>query len=164
VRPRLSRLYAAGEFESYSAYTQQFLSGAAGIALVALALMLVFADRIVAFLYGSGFQDAGMVLRIHVVSAPFVFLGVAGSQWFVDRGLTRAVMTRSLAGAVLNVLLNLALIPSFGAVGSSIATLVAYATSGVLFNGVSRETRPLFWMQVRALRLRWPHTAAGHSG
>lgn len=156
VRPRLARMLAAGLEQRYLAATQRFMTALGGLAVLAVAFVLVTADQLVQILYGSDFSPAGPVLRVHVLAAPFVFLGVAGSQWFVDRGLTRAVIFRSTFGAVLNVALNLALIPSQGAMGAAIATLVAYAVSSVLLNGVSRQTRPLFRLQTRSFILRWP--------
>ena len=156
IRPRLARMFAARREQRYLAATQRFMTALVGVAVLAAALVLLAADLIIQFLYGTDFSPAGPVLRVHVLAAPFVFLGVAGSQWFIDRGLTQAVMRRSTVGAVLNVVLNLALIPSQGAMGASIATLTAYAVSGVLLNGVTRQTRPLFGLQVRSFVLRWP--------
>jgi O-antigen/teichoic acid export membrane protein len=52
----------------------------------------------------------------------------------------RGVMIRVGATAVLNIALNFALVPSFGAQGSAIATLLCYALYGVL---IAQLVRPL---------------------
>ena len=158
VRPRLARMYAAGNLNRYLASTQQFMTALFALALLALVFVMLAANQIIGLLYGSEFLPASRVLVIHVFAAPFVFLGVAGGQWFIDRNMSRVVMIRSTVGAVLNVILNLALIPSQGAMGASIATLTAYAVAGVLLNGVSRQTRPLFRLQAWSFVLRWPTT------
>jgi polysaccharide transporter, PST family len=156
VRPRLARMYATGELDRYRVSTQQFMTALSALSLPAIAVVMLAADAIIGLVYGSDFLPASPVLRIHILAAPFVFLGVASSQWFIDRSMTRAVMIRSTVGAVLNVTLNLALIPWYGAMGASIATLCAYATSWFLANAAARSTRPLFALQVRGLLLRWP--------
>lgn len=156
-RPQLSRMFAAGQSSRYRVATQKFMTVAVGVSLIVLALVLLAANQIIGFLYGVEFSEASPVLRIHILSAPFVFLGVAASPWFIDHGMTRAVMVRSTLGAALNVILNFALIPRYGALGASVATLVAYA-SGVLINVFPAATRTLFWMQMKALRLYWPRT------
>lgn len=156
ARPRLARMYAAGDLDRYRASTQRFMTALSALALISVAGVMVAADQIIGVLYGSEFVGAAPVLRVHILAAPFVFLGVAGSQWFVDRGMTRTLMTRSIVGAVLNVALNLVLIPRYGAMGASIATLCAYAIAGCLVNAVTPSTRPLFALQARGLLLRWP--------
>jgi polysaccharide transporter, PST family len=155
IRPRLARMYASGHLDRYQTSMQQFMTALSALSLMAIAVVMVAADLIIRWIYGSDFLPAGPVLRIHILAAPFVFLGVAGSQWFIDRGMTRAVMIRSTVGAVLNVTLNLVLIPPFGATGASVASLCAYTVSWFLANA-TQSTRPLFALQARGLILRWP--------
>lgn len=155
ARPRLARLFAQAGHDTYRRATQRFISGLAGTSLILVASVVLLAEQVVAVVYGAEFAAATPILRLHILAAPFVFIGVGGGQWFVDKGLTRLVMQRSVAGAGLNILLNLILIPSLGGLGAAIATLVAYA-SGVFLNAFHPSTRSLFRMQVAALGLRWP--------
>ena len=62
---------------------------------------------------------------IQIWSVIFVFLGVASSKWFIAEGLQKYSFYRTLAGAVLNVILNFILIPLYGIYGAAIATLVS---------------------------------------
>lgn len=156
VRPQLARLHANEQYTAYRVYIQRFMTATVGLSLLALVLVILLAHPIISLIYGVEYVDASILLRIHILSAPFAFLHVAASPWFVDRSMTRAVLARSSAGAAINVATNLVLIPHYGAIGASIATLLAYASS-VLLNGLAVSTRPVFWMQIRALRLFWPH-------
>ncbi|MNI74122.1 hypothetical protein D3C73_1301880 [compost metagenome] len=65
------------------------------------------------------------MLSIHIWSGIFVFLGTASSQYLVAEGFTKISFYRTAAGALINILLNLVLIPRYGGVGASIATLIA---------------------------------------
>lgn len=159
LHPAISRLHHADDLRSHAQATQQFLSLAWGAAFLAASSTFALAQPLVAFLYGDAFADSVGVLRIHVLGMPFVFLGVAGGQWFIDKGLMRFVLKRSAVGAALNIGMNAILIPSFGASGAAAATFVAYA-SGVFFNGLDASARPLFVMQCRALRFAWRSSAA----
>jgi PST family polysaccharide transporter len=60
-------------------------------------------------------------------------------------------MAHTLGGAFLNVGLNLALIPRFGASGAALATLISQAFTAVLFNGLARATWPILSMQMRSI-------------
>jgi O-antigen/teichoic acid export membrane protein len=83
-------------------------------------------DSIIQFIYQDRFPGAGLMLSIHIWSGIFVFLGTASSQYLLAEGLTRISFIRTGIGAVVNILLNIWLIPEYGGVGASIATLAAY--------------------------------------
>jgi Na+-driven multidrug efflux pump len=51
---------------------------------------------------------------------------VASSSFLVTENLGRISMYRTLFGLAINVVLNVALIPGYGAMGAAIATVVSY--------------------------------------
>jgi polysaccharide transporter, PST family len=166
LRPTLSRLYADGDFASYAIAIQRFMAAAAAVSYIALGGMILLGPAVVVMLYGNEFAPAGRVLQLHILAAPFIFLGVAADPWFLDRRLGRVVLMRSVAGAIVNVALNLALIPPYGARGAAVATLVSYLLASVLLNGLWPAGRPVLRLQVRALLLRSsdPYSAASRWG
>ena len=153
LRPTLSRLHARGADSEYSRVLQRFMVGAAAVSYLAVAGVLLLGPRLVFLLYGVEYEPSAVVLQLHILAAPFVFLGVAAGPWFIDRRMSRVVLNRSAAGATINVALNLALIPTMGARGAAIATLVSYALSGVAMNGLSSTSRPIVVKQLRGLLL-----------
>ena len=95
-----------------------------------IAIFISFtANYIVEVLYSNKFEGAGPMLSIHIWSGVFVFLGVASGQYLIAEGYTKISFYRTAAGAVVNVLLNIWLIPKYAGIGASIATLAAYATA-----------------------------------
>lgn len=88
-----------------------------------------FASDIIHIIYRGKFDGAGIMLSIHIWSGIFVFLGAASSQYLIAEGYTRISFYRTATGAVLNILLNLWLIPKYAGVGASVATLIACAVS-----------------------------------
>jgi PST family polysaccharide transporter len=121
---------------------------------VGIALPMTFlGPLLVVRLYGTAFAASGPILALHIWTAVFVFLGLAQGPWLVAEGLMKVSLNRTLAGGVVNVLLNLYLIPRFGGMGAAWATLAAQATSTLLVNAVDPRTRRIFWMELRALNL-----------
>lgn len=120
-----------------------------------VALIVTFsADWIVTFLFGEVYRQAGFVLAVHVWIGMFVSLGVASSKWFLIENLSKLIFYRTLYGALLNVLLNLLLIPTFGINGCLVATLVSYSFAALWFDAFSKKTREAFFMKVKALSFR----------
>lgn len=84
------------------------------------------AKPIIRSLYGIGFIEASPVLAIHMWGSVAVFLGIASSQHLLVKNLQKISFLRTLLGLVLNVGLNILMIPTMGAVGASIATVISY--------------------------------------
>ena len=110
---------------------------------------------IIRILYSSSYRGAAPVLAVHVWASVFVFLGVAQSPWDLSKDLLTLSLYRTIAGAVINAAMNLYLIPRYSAMGAAIATVVSYAISGVFANVFSAKTRPIFYMQMKALIPGW---------
>jgi len=119
---------------------------------VSIALLVTFSSGlIIDILYGDQYTDAALILAIHIWTAVFVFLGVASSNFFIIENLQIKSFTRTAIGAVLNIVLNLILIPRYFAIGAAISTLISQFCSAYLFDLLSRKTRILFAMKTRAL-------------
>jgi len=96
-----------------------------GIALV----MSFGADLIYHLLYKPAFWPGAPVLAVHVWAGIFVFLGSASGQYLIAEGYFKLSMLRTAVGAIVNILLNMYLIPIYGIVGAAYATLAAYAVA-----------------------------------
>jgi PST family polysaccharide transporter len=120
---------------------------------LALAVPMTFLARpVVALLFGPSFAGAAPILAVHIWTTVFVFWGVLGGAWMVSEGLTRISPIRSLQGAIINVLMNLWLIPRYGGLGAAIATLVSQACAVSFLNLTDARTRVLFRLQLGSFR------------
>lgn len=121
---------------------------------LSLALLMTFLSNwVVILLFGTAYQKAGPVLAVHIWAGAFVFLGVASGNWFLIEGLQRYTFYRTLLGAVVNVGLNLLMIPKFGATGAAYATVISYAIAAMFSDLLQKETRPMFRMKLRAFNI-----------
>ncbi len=125
-------------------------------ALIAVALAVptsIMAPWIVPFLFGANFSDASHILALHAWSALFVFTGVARGQYLLTEGLLRFSFVATVSGAIVNVGLNIVLIPRWGGIGAAWATLIAYAISSTASSFVYAPTRLIALQQLRSFNL-----------
>ena len=98
------------------------------------AVIALFSRPIVALLYGPAFEASSTVLAIHVFANIPVGLGVSQSIWIVNEGKNTLSLSKTVIGAISNVLMNLLLIPKYGALGAALATVVSFSMSAVFSN------------------------------
>lgn len=123
------------------------------LAIVVSLPVCLFADWIIEVIYGFAYKGAGDVLAIHVWVGVFAALNVASGKWFLAEGYTVLALKRNLYGAVLNVALNMLLIPEMGLRGAAFATLISYAISAYFSDVMSSKTRMLFYQKTKAFFL-----------
>ncbi|MES2278244.1 MAG: flippase [Bacteroidota bacterium] len=94
-----------------------------------IAAVITFASPLIYKLYKTEYAYATPTLSVHIWSGVFVFLGAASSQYLIAEGYNKLTFIRTGFGAIVNIVLNLWLIPAMGMMGAAIATLVAYASA-----------------------------------
>lgn len=137
--------------ELYTRRVAQLFSLMTILALPIIVLIMIFSNVLISFLYGSPYAAAGPVLAIHVMGCWFVFLGQAQEPWDVAENLMQLAMLRTASGALINILLNLLLIPHYAALGASVASVISLFIAGILLNLINKKTRPVFFMQVKSV-------------
>ena len=118
---------------------------------IGIAIPVTFmTDFIITILFGTKFLPAAPVLTIYIWAGIATFLGVASSQYLIIENLTKLAFYRTLMGMILNVILNLLLIPKYGIAGSALATLISYslAVFSIVFFSSSRQQ---FYLMIRSL-------------
>lgn len=133
LAPFLFRQKQRGE-QAYEAALLKTFRVFGGLGLACAILTALLAKPLIATLYGPAFADAAPVLAIHAFSNVFVFLGVAQSLWIVAESRGAIALARTLAGALVAVLLNLLLAPEYGAIGAAMAAVASYAVAAVFSN------------------------------
>ncbi|MEH2146000.1 flippase [Nostoc sp.] len=146
-------IYAAKE-KSESLYYHrigQLLSLMTCISLAIALPMTFLSDKIIMVMFGSGYAEAGPILAVHIWTSFFVFMGLATSPWFIAEGLNHVSLGKTLFGAILNIILNLLLIPKYAGLGAAIATIISQAAATFLCNAFDSRTQKIFQIQVRSL-------------
>ncbi len=118
---------------------------------VAIALPTTFlAPWVVRVLYGEAFLPAAGVLSIHIWAGVFVFLGCANGRWIIAENIHQIATIRSTAGAMVNVALNIVLIPKYGVNGAAVATFISVSVASHIAFLFINKARRAFIMQSKA--------------
>jgi O-antigen/teichoic acid export membrane protein len=111
----------------------------------------LFSDRIVLLLYNTTFARTGLLLSVLIWSGVFINLSIARNILTVSRNWLKVDLVSTFLGCLLNIILNYFLIPTYGAMGAIVASLISYwfAVHGTCF--IFRPLRPTGWMLAKAL-------------
>lgn len=116
------------------------------VSLPALGFTLVAAEPIVLLLFGEEFRDAAPALPILMGAFVLISLAHVTGHLVLVLGLQQRLLAYAAAGLVLNVGLNLLLIPSYGFLGAAWVTLATeLLVTGLVLLSVTRKLghRPL---------------------
>lgn len=116
-----------------------------------LLIVLPLAKPLIISLYGAEYQLAVPILSIYLWACIFAFQGITSSCWIIAEGLQKYSFYSTLSGAVLNIILNIVLIPRLQGIGAAIATLVSYAVASYFGYLVFPQTRGNALLTTKAL-------------
>ena len=136
---------------------------------------VLLAPSIIEFWFGASFSPSGNVLGILVLTVPLALVRLVQHAALITTGHQRDIMWATVAAAVLNVALNLVVIPRYGMVGASLATLVTEVMRSVLAQhfarragfpgpGLTRLWRPVVAATAMAVLLVWMDPASMWTG
>ena len=124
VYPVMSRLFNDSSSESltmlYERYFKYMLI--AGIPLGVGTSIL--AKQVILLLYGTGYEPSILALQILVWTIVFTFAGASYTQLLQSINKQMIITKISIICLIINIIINLILIPPYSYVGASIATLI----------------------------------------
>ncbi len=128
---------------------------------VAIAVPLIVVGPVVTrALYGPAYAAAGGLLPLLALRLFFTNFGMARSVFITNEGLFSFALSTAIAGAVINLGLNLWWVPHWGAKGAIAASLVSFAATTFAFDGLHPRMRANLRVMARAVLLPWsPHVA-----
>ncbi|MDP5291628.1 flippase [Oceanimonas sp. CHS3-5] len=148
--PKLIKLREENS-EQFNKRLQQLFDLLFILALGVAVIMSLLSEWVVGFLFGVYYVDSASVLVIHIWAAIFIFMRAAFSKWIlIENVLVFSLITQG-AGALVNVVLNYLLIPSFGVQGAAYATLISYSFSSFFSLFIYTKTRPIFIMMLKSI-------------
>jgi O-antigen/teichoic acid export membrane protein len=121
LTPRLARAWAHDR-AAHAALARRGVAGAMGLAVVVAAAVWLLASWTLGLLFGDPYRDAAPALRILAAGLPLVFAIWILHAIALSRFDQRLLLVATIAGGVVNVILNFALIPAYGRDGAALAT------------------------------------------
>lgn len=144
--PRASYYVEHGQMEQFRKITRKALNFVFLAAVPMMIYFILFAKQGIFLLSGENY--AGSVIPMQWIMPTLLFIGlsnVLGIQILVPLGRERVVLWSIVAGAAVDVVLNVLLIPRFGASGAAAATSAAeLVVLAVQFVVLGKEARTAF--------------------
>lgn len=150
VAPILTKIHQNDRAEVYRNRLFTIMRLLTWMSIVIALIVSVVSAPLINVLYGEQYKQAADVLIIHAWAGIFVCLGVSVGPWFTNAKLLHLTMYQTILGALVNIALNLFLLPIYGVVGAAISTVISYAVSALIFNAFLKQTRPVFMLQIRS--------------
>lgn len=124
--PRMSNIFANGDKEKMDRYLNKCLQGVAYVAIPMAVGIASIAKEFVPWFFGTGFEP---VIYLMMTLTPVLFLiamsNVMGVQYLLPSNKTKEFTASVTIGALVNVILNIILIPEIKALGACIASVAA---------------------------------------
>lgn len=136
---------------AYRAAMQRFFDLSTLLAYAVSVPTVLLAAWLVRTAYGELFLGAAPILSIHGWTLLWAALGVARGQYCLNEGHVRFQLAATTGGALLNIGLNLWLIPRYGGLGAAWATLASQAVAAWITSFLYAPLRECAAMQARAL-------------
>ncbi len=129
--PIISKLYANNRMKETKKTYQIVAKWIYFIMFPVFFILLLYPKLILGFLFKDVYMKGGLILRI--LTLGFIVRAIVGlnGPTLVSMGKTKIVFYGSLIGVGLNLILNVALIPSMGVAGAAIASGIAYTCTNL---------------------------------
>lgn len=114
----------------------------------------VLARPLISIMYGESYLPAIAPLRIITWYTAFSYLGVARNAWIVSKDRQKYLFGIYVSSAVANVILNYLLIPSMGASGAAIASLIAQVLTTLVVPFFMKDMRENSMLILDAILLK----------
>jgi O-antigen/teichoic acid export membrane protein len=99
---------------------------------LALVLGGIFASYLIPFVYGQDFSGSILAAQILFASVLFASIGKIVFPYYSSQNKHRFYLISTFISFILNIIINLFLIPIFGIAGAAIASLISYAIFGLV--------------------------------
>ncbi len=132
VNPTIVQLQTSDP-AAHARLVRAVIRGAVLPMLLIVAVGVALAGTIVDVLLGPAYAASAEILRIHIWTLPFVAIGSVTTTLLVNEHAEGVVLMATVLAALLNIALNLVLIPHLAGIGCAIATMLAQIGSSIAF-------------------------------
>ncbi len=103
---------------------------------------IVLGTQIMSFIFGAPYAVGGLAFKLLAATLMFDFTAAIIINALFAYGHQKSLITSSILGSVVNVGLDLLLIPSFGIAGSAVSTLIAQAVNNAYLWYAMKKVNP----------------------
>lgn len=148
--PAIVKLKQGNDYE-YRRRMSQLLSILIWGSVFAAVVVFFVGEHLMVLAFGDAYKDSAAVLSIVMWTAVFASIGSLSARYFNAERMEKKIALRTALAAMLNVGLNLILIPMYGIKGAAIATLFCTFFANYLMDWFDKDLRILLEIKHRAL-------------
>jgi len=126
-----------------------------GLFLLTAVPLVLFGPLATRLLFGASYAGAAVLLPWLAFRLFFTNFGVARSVFITNEGLFRFGLITALAGAAVNIGLNLLLVPRWGARGAILSSFVSFGLTTFALEIFQPQARDNLRLMARAVFLPW---------
>lgn len=131
--PRMSYLLADGKQKEADDLFVTTLEGVAAVCIAISCGIAAVANEFIPIFFGKGYEPC---ILITIVFTPILlikgFAVIARTQYLIPMKMEKEFTKSVIGGAIVNLIMNLILIPKYGALGAAIATVIAEMVACVM--------------------------------
>lgn len=142
-KERNQEIYEKRVIQLYSIITCLSLAQSIGMTLLAKPLVFV--------LYGKNYSKTAGILAVAVWYITFGHYGSVRNIWILAEGKQKCLTGINVVGAILNVILNLCLIPVLGSIGAALASVITQFLTNVVIGFIYKPIRRNNYLMIKSL-------------
>ena len=144
--PRASYYIQNNRMDEFKKISQKALNFVFLVATPLMVYFIIFAKQGIYFLSGSQFE--GAIVPMQIIMPTLLLIGltnILGIQILVPLGEEKIVLKSEIAGAIVDLIINILLIPKYGASGAAIGTVAAEAVVFIVqYDALKNQIRDVF--------------------
>jgi len=140
--PKLIELYQKKDFISFKIIFHKFKILIVSSSIILGIILSLIIDPLISFLNKDGYSSEIYTFYVLILSNIILNFSFIPHYLLYVKEKDKFILYGTISGTILNIMLNLILIPQYGIIGSAYSILISYIavlTSKILFNGISRE-------------------------
>lgn len=145
--PVMSRLYGTSR-ESLQKITEKYFKFMILISIPMGLLITFFAGNIIFFLFGNAYYPSVIALQILIWATVITFINASYNQLFQSSNKQMTITKIAFLGMILNIVLNLILIPKYSYIAASINTLITELSGAIIILSIAHRSNLLKGKQV----------------
>lgn len=146
--PRIANLHGKGAKDEIRGYLKKTFGIITFISVPLMFGIIAVSDRFIPMFFGDEYLPVVPLAKISAVMIVIIGLGnVFGTQYLLSTGKNKEYTASVVIGAIINLVLNLFLIPKYAAYGAVIATVTAESCIAVIQFIYSRKIFDISWLK-----------------
>lgn len=151
MRPEIFSCKQKGELNESESKITNLIGIIIGLGVMVALGMMVFGHWII-MLYGSKYLPAETALKILIWATIISTIGSARNIWFISENKSYFIKWFSIAGALMNIVLNYILISIMGINGAAVSTLICELAVVVIFPLMFKNSRRFGLLVIDSVR------------